>query len=203
MKLLFTVALLIFPFCGFAAKPEKPAAPATEEPKPERKPTPGFWERAWDSTKKGTKRIGTATKNVGSAVVSPFSKKDKKANSSESLVMTVTIDPAQIKLPATRSMKVKVDVRNQGKFAVQLDFPTTQRVEVLVKSDGGKVISKWSDDQKVDTEQGFLVINSDERLEYTATISTRGMEAGKSYVVDAFFPSYDTLRTSRMVSPVN
>lgn len=107
-----------------------------------------------------------------------------------------------MKIGETRAVKVTVTVVNTGRNAAQLEFPTTQRIEVLVKSDGGKVLSRASDDQRVDKEQGFLVINPEERLEYSATVSTRSMSAGSTYVIEAFFPAYEQLRASRTVSPV-
>jgi hypothetical protein len=217
MKKLFIIALTCVA-CGASAAPKadkpksppaaaaKPAAPAPEAPK-ERKP--GFWERAWQSTKTGTQRAWDATKRAGSktvdTVTSPFSGKKKESESKtgwRQLSMGVTIDPPQVKLPGTNSLRVKVTVNNRGKHAVQLDFPTTQRVEVLVKNDSGKVLSRWSDDQRVDKEQGFVVLNPDERLEYSATVSTREMRAGQSYEIEAYFPDYDKLRASRPVSPV-
>lgn len=209
MKLLVTAVLVSVPFCAMAATPQKPA-PAASKPAAEAAgpATPGFWERAWTSTKKGTKSIVDGTKRVGSktadVVTSPFSgdKKPGETKPWRSLAMSMSTAPEHVKLSEDRSVKVTVTVVNTGKFAAQLDFPTTQRIEVVVKSEGGKEISKWSDDQRVDKEQGFLVINPDERLEYTATISTRNMAAGHSYVIEAFFPSFDQLRTRRVVSPV-
>ncbi len=207
MKLLFTAVLLCVPICADAAKPAKPA-PAAQAAEQPHAPTPGFWERAWASTVKGTKRAVDGGKKAGAkaaeVVTSPFGGKKKPAEAKPwgALSMSMAVEPAQVKLSESRSVKVIVTVVNTGKFAAQLDFPTTQRIEVVVKGDGGKVISKWSDDQKVDKEQGFIVINPDERLEYTATISTRSMAAGQSYLIEAYFPSFDQLRSSRTVSPV-
>jgi hypothetical protein len=215
MKLLFALAVLcIFsaPAVLAAAKP-KPApaptaAPATEPAAP-RERKPGFWERAWGSTKKGAGRVWGTTKKVGEktadVAASPFRRGDSKKNDPESgwrrLSMSMTLDPVAVKLPETRAIRVTVTVVNTGKQPTQLDFPTTQRIEVLLKSEGGKVLSKWSEDQKLDAEQGFLVINPDERLEYTATVSTRDMSPGQTYLVEAFFPSFDQLRSSRTIVP--
>jgi short-subunit dehydrogenase len=84
---------------------------------------------------------------------------------------------------------------------MQLEFPSSQRIEVLVKNEAGKVISRSSDDQRLDKEQGFLVINPEERLEYTAIVATRDMTAGQAYIIEAFFPGFDELRASRAVMP--
>jgi Intracellular proteinase inhibitor len=201
MKKLFILALLPVSAVALGAPPKpapapKPAA-AESAPPPERPRKPGFWERAWGSTIKGTRRVGS--------VLNPFDGGgDKPAESKlgwRNLAMSLTLDPAAVKLPDTRAVRVTLTVINKGKMAVQLEFPTTQRIEVLIKSENGNVISKWSDDQKVEKEEGFLVINPSERLEYSATISTREMAVGKSYIIEAYFPDFDQLRASRTVSP--
>jgi hypothetical protein len=203
MKKLFILAALSLTVAAIAA-PAKPAKapqpqaiePATATPRPRK---PGFWERAWDSSKKGTQRVGRT-------LTRPFRKGEDKPGEVtgwRNLAMAVTLDPAVVKLADTRAIRVGVSVTNKGENAVQLDFPTTQRIEVLLKTEDGKVVSKWSEDQKVDQEQGFLVINPGERLEYTANISTREMSGGRTYIIEAYFPDFEQLRTSMMVAPSN
>lgn len=174
-----------------------------------RQPTPGFWERAWAGAKKGAGSVWDSTKRAGEKtsdiVTSPFHRGGKKLSDDKSgwrqIAMSMTIEPGLVKLPGTRSVAVTVQVVNKGKQAMQLEFTSSQRIEVLLKSEDGKIISRWSDDQKLDKEQGFLVINPEERLEYTANISTREMVVGKGYISEAFFPNFDQLRTSRSLFP--
>jgi hypothetical protein len=211
MKLLFALACLPFLIAPSMAAPARPkskpeaAAPAAAEPDAPRERKPGFWERAWGSTKKGAGRVWGTTKKAGQAATSPFRRGENKSGGPQSgwrkLSMSMALDPMAVKLPETRSVRVSVTVVNTGKEPVQLDFPNTQRIEVLLKSEGGKVIAKWSEDQKLNEEEGFLVINPEERLEYSATISTREMVAGSTYLIEAFFPSFDQLRASRTVVP--
>jgi hypothetical protein len=115
--------------------------------------------------------------------------------------MTLTLQPSVISAGETRVIDVSVGVVNKGKEAVYLDFPTSQRIEVLVKDESGQVLSRWSDDQRVEKEPGFVLINPGERIEYSARISTREMKAGRTFTVESFFPSYDRLRASRAVVP--
>jgi hypothetical protein len=219
MKLLFalaSLALLSLSVPSHAAAKSRPktksdptpaAAPVTEPAQPEapRVRKPGFWERAWDSSKKGANRVWGATKKVGSVATAPFHRGDTKSSENEKgwrqLSMSMSLDPATVKLPETRSIRVSVKVVNNGKNATQLDFPTTQRIEVLLKNESGKVLAKWSEDQKVEAEEGFLVVNPQEHLEYTATISTREMTAGQTYLIEAYFPNYDQLRGSHTIVP--
>jgi len=175
----------------------------------ERQPTPGFWERAWSSTKKGASSAWVSTKRLGKksaeVVKSPLSRGGKKTTEEytnwRQLTMSMTLEPSVVKLSDTRAVHISVQVVNKGKQPSQLEFPSSQRIEVLMKNEAGKVISRSSDDQKLDKEQGFLVINSEERLEYKATVATRDMIAGQAYIIEAFFPAFDQLRTSRAVIP--
>jgi hypothetical protein len=96
-----------------------------------------------------------------------------------------------------------VDVTNKGKETVQLEFPSSLRVDVVLKADTGKVLSRWSDDQRIEREPSVLIVNPGERLEYNARVSTRDMQAGRRFEIEAVFPSYEKLRVSRVVSPVN
>jgi hypothetical protein len=200
MKKLFILALLPLVVDAAPAKKSQPAATEAPAPAAVRERKPGFWERAWTSTKHGTSAVGrTVTRPFrgGSSGKSGDSKVGWR-----NLAMALTLEPTQVKLPETRAVRVALAVVNKGKTAVQLDFPTTQRIEVLLKTEEGKVISKWSEDQKVDQEQGFIVINPEERLEYSANVSTREMSPGRVYLIEAYFPSFDELRASKTLVPV-
>ena len=48
--------------------------------------------------------------------------------------MNLTLEPEAVKLADTRAVRVGVSVINKGENAVQLDFPTTQRIEILLKN---------------------------------------------------------------------
>ena len=171
--------------------------------------TPGFWERTWEGTKKGTSHVWSSTKRVGEKTAelatAPFHRGKKISSEPKSVWrqfgVSITLDPSAVKLPDTRAIHATVTLVNKGKTPAQLEFPSSQRIEVLVKNEADRVLSRWSDDQKLDKEQGFLVINPEERLEYTATISTRDMSAGQTYIVEAYFPNFDQLRASRTIVP--
>jgi hypothetical protein len=160
--------------------------------------SPGFWERAFKSSRKAT--VGAAE-----LVAHPFSGSEKKAQAADKawnqLEMTMVVEPAVVKLPATRSLSVKVSLLSKGKKLVQLDFPNSRRIDLVLKGEGGAVLSRFSDDQKVEDEAALVSINPGERLEYNATISTREMKPGVSYVLEAFFPAYESLRTSKTIVP--
>lgn len=171
---------------------------------------PSFWKRTFQKTKDGVGTVWDGTKSVGKkaagVVTAPFGKKGGKDAAPpvalQSLAMTMKIEPAQVRLPDTRVIEVTVSVVNTGKTAVQLQFPSSLRVDVLLKDERGKMLSRWSDDQPIEKEPGLLLINPRERLEYSAKISTREMTAGRPFEVEAFYPSYDKLRVVKAVTPV-
>ncbi len=172
-------------------------------------PRSSFWKRSVQKTADGVGSIWEGTKNVGKkaagVVAAPFGKKGSKdaavPPALQNLAMTMKLDPAQVRLPDTRAVEVVVAVVNNGKAAVHLEFPTSLRVDVLVKDERGKFLSRWSDDQPIEKEPGILLINPRERLEYSAKISTREMIAGKPFTIEAFYPSYDKLRVVKVVTP--
>jgi hypothetical protein len=92
-------------------------------------------------------------------------------------------------------------LKNRSKKFVQMQFPTSQRIEVLVRTTDGKLVEQWSQDQSFANEPTLVVINPRERLEYTASVATRDMTAGRTYIVEAFFPNYEPLRVQKAVTP--
>ena len=159
---------------------------------------PGFWKRTWDATK------GVGQKTV--EAVTPRLRKKSGGETSvpvtwKNLAVSMKLEPAQVRLADARVIEVTVSVVNNGKTAVHLEFPTSLRMDVVVKAEGGKIVSRWSDDQRIEKEGGILLINPNERLEYTAKISTREMTAGRAFEIEAYFPSYERLRASKTVIP--
>ena len=115
----------------------------------------------------------------------------------------VQADPGQVKVADTKQIKVTVTLANRSKKIAQLEFPTSQRIEVLVKSKEGKTIEQWSEDQAFNNEPTIVAINPSERLEYLVNVSTRDMVPGQTYTIEAFFPNFDQLRKAITVAAVS
>ena len=112
------------------------------------------------------------------------------------------INPTPIKLSENREVKVTVTVFNRSpKNYVHLNFPTTQRVEILVKDSSGKVVNTWSEDQSFTSDPASVTINPGERLEYTELVATREMSGGQPYTIEVSFPSYPDLKIQQQVVP--
>lgn len=110
------------------------------------------------------------------------------------LVLNVEVAPQPLKLSETRQLNVKFTVVNNGKKAVNLDFPNEQRIDIYLMNSGEVVLTKWSENRVFKDKPGTLLINPDEHVEYNEKISTRELAPEKVYIVEAFFPKYPELR---------
>ena len=166
---------MIHPFGG-----GKSPAEATPAPAPAAEKKPGIVQR----------------------VLHPFGGgKDSAGKNSGRLAVDLKLAPLPLKLSETNRLKVTLTLANHGKKLAPLEFPTSQRIEVLIKNNFGKTIEKWSDDQPFANDPTVVAINPGERAEYTVEVATREMSAGQSYTVEGFFPSYNTLRAEKALTP--
>ncbi len=152
-------------------------------------PHPGLFNRIYHSL--GVSKSKTDTLNQ---------EKESKLPQWKHVVLTMTVDPLPLKLSETHQMKVTLRLQNKSGKLAQMEFPTGQRIEVVVKNPEGKMVEHWSEDQSFSAEPGVVTINPDERLEYTANLATRDLKVGTTYTIEGFFPSYETLRTSATVT---
>lgn len=141
-------------------------------------------------------------KKQDGTVATPMPKGSQSGKEWKQLVPTISVEPTPLKLSDVRSMKVTLQLANRGKKLVQLDFPTTQRIEVLIKDSLGNRVEQWSEDQAFQNDPTLVTINPNERVEYTATVSTRDLKAGQAYSLEAFFPNYENLRVTKPLTPL-
>jgi hypothetical protein len=119
------------------------------------------------------------------------------------LVVEIRSSPDPVKLGETRQIQVTLTVRNTTKKPISLKFPTSQIEEILLRDpQGGKVVSQWSTDRTFEQQVRYLIINPQERLEFSEPITTRELKAGKTYSLEAYFVGYEQeLRVSRPIIP--
>lgn len=115
--------------------------------------------------------------------------------------MEMEVSPAEVDLNFTRQMEVTVRLVNAGRKAQRLVFPSSQRVEILLKDQFGKVLVRWSDDLAIERGTSYLHLNPKERAQYVANLSTRDMVAGKTFFIEAYAPAYPKLRAEKSVVP--
>jgi hypothetical protein len=173
---------------------------AVEDKKKKEKQKPAVAQEGW--LKRTGKALWPFGKKPGDAPAAPVRPGAQTGKEWKNLVPTISIDPTPLKLSEVRSMKVTLQLANRGKKLAQLEFPTTQRIEILLKDASGKLIERWSEDQAFENEPTVVAINPAERLEYTATVATRDLQAGQTYTVEGFFPNYEQLRAVKPLTPL-
>lgn len=146
--------------------------------------------------------IGSSLRSVGK--LSPFrggGKRSKLPRDVHGLEMEMTLSPDPVKLSETRRIAVSVRITNRSKRLVHLQFPTAQRLEILVRDPAGRVIVQWSEDQYFAQAVSYLAINPGERVEYSEKVPTRELVAGTAYTVEAFLVRHDDLRARKTIVP--
>ena len=160
------------------------ATPACATKKAAQKSEPGMWSRVThvfhgSGARKGNHRTARA----------------------KHLAFSMEFTPPVLRLSDDRRLKVKLVLANNSKKFVQLEFPTTQRIEVIVSDKLGKPLLRWSEDQSFSDEPGYLAINPGERVEYAVSIPTRDMTAGAEYTIEGFVANYPDLKARKIIVP--
>jgi len=110
------------------------------------------------------------------------------------LALDLQINPQTVKLSELRQLGVKVTLANLSKRPIALDFPTNQRIEIYLMDSGGDILAKWSDNHAITEKPATILINPQERVEYSETIATRELTPNKVFIAEVFFPQYPELR---------
>src|SRR5207302_6647626 len=96
---------------------------------------------------------------------------------------------------------IALALANRSHRAVHLEFPTTQRIEILIKDQKEKLVTQRSEDQSFENQPVFVTINPGERIEYNASIGTRDLAPGRTYIIEGFFPNFEGLRATKTITP--
>ena len=154
-----------------------------------------------------------ATRNAASHTVASFpwvhsnqaisqtSPASEKTVRSRGLTLSLRLHPVPIKLSETRRIEMTLRLENVSSRFIPLEFPTSQRFDVLMRDATGRVVAQWSEDRVFETVPGYVGINPGEHLDYDATLSTRDMQPGKKYTLTAIFPSRTDLKVELSLVP--
>jgi len=113
----------------------------------------------------------------------------------------VAVDPTVFPLQDRREVNVTYTIQNNTKKIMRLEYPTSQRIDILTYDAQGNVIDKWSDDRSFTPEEGIVVINPKERIEYQEKIPTREMKPEQTYRIDSFATTEPNFLTQETISP--
>lgn len=76
-------------------------------------------------------------------------------------------------------------VFNSGKKTQLLEFSSSQRADAVLRDAAGKIVARATPATNIHTDEPALVtVNSGERLEYSLSLPTEGMIAGKVYKLE-------------------
>lgn len=114
---------------------------------------------------------------------------------------TLKVDPSTFPLQDRHELSVTYSIHNNTKKMTRLEYPTTQRMDIVTTDSKGAVVDRWSDDRSFQPEEGIVVINPKERIEYQEKIPTREMKAKETYKVQAFTTSQEKFTTEKSVNP--
>jgi hypothetical protein len=128
----------------------------------------------------------------------PFSQSNPVPNYKDArlrgLLLELKLSPQPVKLSEVRQLEVKITLSNVSKRAVELDFPTEQRIEIYLKNSSDAVLTTWSDNHRFDANPSSVLINPGEHIYYPETIATRELTPNKVFIAEVVFPQYPELR---------
>ncbi len=113
------------------------------------------------------------------------------------LALSVDLPEGAIRLAEMRQLPVHIRLTNKGDRAVELRFPSEQRIEILLHDSAGQVVTRWSENRAFEDQPGSLLINPNEFVEYSETIATRELSPGKVFTVEVMVPAYPELDAQR------
>ncbi|CAN5812955.1 hypothetical protein BH09VER1_BH09VER1_33300 [soil metagenome] len=111
------------------------------------------------------------------------------------------IEPAHFELSKHKELDTIYTVQNNTGKLMRLNFATTQRIDLVTTDASGKVIDKWSDDRATTPQDGIIIINPKERIQYDEKIPTREMKPEQSYTVQSQIVGYPDYTVSKTVVP--
>ena len=116
----------------------------------------------------------------------------------EKTTQKLQLDPENFSVQDRSEVDAVYTVRNNTGKIIRIDYTTTQRIDLQTTDGSGKVLEQWSNDRSFQEQEGIVVINPKERIEYREKIPIRDMKAGESYSIKAEVtgaPDYTAIRT--------
>jgi hypothetical protein len=119
----------------------------------------------------------------------------------EPTTQNIKVEPSQFSLVERRELDSTYTVHNNTKKIIRLDFNTTQRIDILTFDPSGKVIEKWSEDRTFRLQDGVVIINPKERIQYSEKVATRDMKPLEPYTIKADIVGYPDYAAETTVTP--
>ncbi|HEY1768628.1 MAG TPA: BsuPI-related putative proteinase inhibitor [Chthoniobacterales bacterium] len=113
------------------------------------------------------------------------------------LALSMQLPAEPIKLSEMRQLPVTIRLTNRGNHAIELDFPTDDRIDIYLHDAAGKIVTRWSDNRAFEPTPASVLINPNEHVEYAETIATRDLAPGRVFTVEVTVPAYPELDAKR------
>lgn len=143
----------------------------------------------------------SASAMVGKFFTEMFSSINLRKLQGRKTTEKLTIDPPSFSLADRREVEGIYTLRNNTGKLIRLDYPTSQRIDIVTRDENGNVIDRWSDDRAFKPQEGIVVINPKERIEYREKIPTREMKPGQPYTIQAEIVGYPEYTAAQPVTP--
>jgi len=104
-------------------------------------------------------------------------------------------------LSERREISAALQLTNENLDLLRLYFPSGQRFDFLIRDGSGAVLEQWSNDRSFEEAEGVVMINPGEKIQYSATLSTREMEAGQPYILEAQIAGHPEFTRSVTLQP--
>jgi len=101
--------------------------------------------------------------------------------------LSVLLEPAQIELKERREITVTLGLTNESNRQLRITFPTTQRIELLLKDKTGRILEKWPEYYHFEPIEEIVAINPNETIQFSQRLPTRMMRRSETYTIDASF----------------
>jgi len=124
-----------------------------------------------------------------------------KALRNEKTTEKLQLEPPHFSLSKQKDIDATYTVRNNTRKLIRLDFSTTQRIDLITTDASGKVVDRWSDDRAAQPQEGIIIINPKERIQYDEKIPTREMKPAESYTIQSEVTGYPDYTVSKTVVP--
>ena len=111
------------------------------------------------------------------------------------------LEPSLFSVTDCSELNVTFKIINNKKEMILLDFPTNQRIDIIVKDATGATLLSWSQDRSFDPIPGLVTINPKESVLYTEKIPTSIMKDGSTYTIEDSLAGQSGYNISIPVTP--
>ena len=194
------------PATAFAVRPPDENSPFFLDAETARRSTsPEFRDQQFQQTlaeyPQNNGSSNTVTAQVGRFFTDMFSSVRIGPIHSAPTTTKLNIEPSEFSLEDRRELSVTYSIRNNTKNIARLEYPNGQRIDILTYDPQGKMIDRWSDDRSFENQEGIVIINPNERIEYQEKIPTREMKPGQAYKIEALTTGEPNFTAEKFVTP--